>query len=240
MPTFIDESGDAGAGVQSAPYFRLGAVYFERPDQIPGFVDQVASLRTKIGKPRVFEFHFSRISHECRVAFFEAISEQPFHFVVCSLEKDRFERSKLTKDGIRELTIERLLSHLGPTYRATQKMTAGTRRFGERIIYDECDDPSFQKILNTKFRLLRGEADQRLIKDIKPGKSKSDSCIQLADMVCGAVGRYLQGQTIYLDLIASRKDRDRNHSMSKEDRGDGPESPVAPVRCRLSTQLGVA
>ena len=204
MPTFIDESGDAGPGPKCARYFRLGAVYFEKTDHLPDFTDRIALLRSDLNLPRVFEFHFAKISPDLRIAFLNAVSDQPFRFVVSSVEKQRSEVQKLTKDIIRAAAIDGIIDHLGASYRTTKAGSTFTGRFGERVVYDECDDPTYTKILQSKLRALRCEAQQNLVKAVRPGKSKSDSCIQLADMICGAVGRHLQGDPAYYNLIEKK------------------------------------
>ena len=62
MPTFIDESGDVGPGEKSAPYFRLGAVWFESFDHVQDLADEIAALRARLGLKRDFEFHFAQRS----------------------------------------------------------------------------------------------------------------------------------------------------------------------------------
>ena len=74
------------------------------------------------------------------------------------------------------------------------------------IVYDECDDPAFERALRDALKLVSAtrSRDRRLIRDIRPGKSKSDPGIQLVDMVCGAVGKHIRGESEYYDLICSK------------------------------------
>lgn len=47
---------------------------------------------------------------------------------------------------------------------------------------------------------MRPEADPGL----RSGRSKSDPGIQLVDMVCGAVGKHIHGESGYFRLIESK------------------------------------
>lgn len=206
MPTFIDESGDAGPGDGSSAHFRLGAVWFESYDLVQDFTDNIATLRRNLGLSPHFEFHFAHLHAQRKMAFFEAIAEHRFNFVVCSHEKNTFDRKSLTKDLIREATIGGLVKHLGDWYLAAEACKEGTAGLGERVVYDECDDPAYARLLKAQFRSLssgRG-ANKKLIGDVNPRKSRVDACLQLADMVCGAVGRHLDGQSDCYNLFKNK------------------------------------
>jgi hypothetical protein len=141
-----------------------------------------------------FEFHFAKSNHKQRTAFFEAIRSLQFVAVVCSFDKDAFGRSELTKDRIRELVASEIASQLAGKYLVAE---AARGRFeAEVVIYDECQDPSFEKCLRNAFRswMSRIRADRPLVKKFKPCKSKVSLCLQLADMICGAVAWHLDGK----------------------------------------------
>ena len=206
MPTFIDESGDTGPGMTSARFFRLVAVCFEHTEAIPTFSENVILLRDRLQLPQTFEFHFSHINHRQRLAFLEMAAAHPFIFVASCFEKDSFPRDTLSKAVIRQTTIGGLVRHLGVCYRlAAEKLGAG-RHLNERIVYDECHDPAYVADLKQSFSKTLAGTDEperfaRLVKSIKPGKSKSDPCLQLADMVCGSISSHLAGQHSYHEII---------------------------------------
>src|SRR5947209_3459611 len=117
MPTFIDESGDPGPGDASPRFFRLAAVWFETFDHVEAVVEAIAQLKKdklKVGDS--FEFHFTEISHQQRVAFFEAVADQPFYFTACSFDKDRGNRKTLTKEVICATCIAHLTRELHDYY----------------------------------------------------------------------------------------------------------------------------
>ena len=62
-------------------------------------------------------------------------------------------------------------------------------------------------ILNAGFRSLRSGRGplKKLIRSIKPGKSRVDPRLQLVDMVCGAVGSYLDGDDTFYKLFSTKK-----------------------------------
>jgi len=206
MPTYIDESGDTGTKKGSAPYFRLAAVFFEDTIQIERFSERLSALRTELGLRQLYEFRFSKTVHDIRMAFFKVAAAEPFHFIVSSFEKHTFDYGKLTKDVVKEKTIDGLIKHLGECYLTVEECLNSRGGLKELIVYDACDDPAFERALRDGFKTISAtrSCGRRLIRDIKPGKSKSDPGIQLVDMVCGATGKHIEGQSIYYNLISNK------------------------------------
>jgi hypothetical protein len=206
MPTYMDESGDTGTKKGSTPYFRLAAVFFEDTTQIDHVSQRLSAIRTELGLPQSYEFRFARTVHHIRMAFFKAVVATPFHFVVSSFEKHSFDHGTLTKDVIPDQTIRALIKHLGEWYLLVEECRGLPAGLKELIVYDECDDPNFERALRDGFKPLSTmrSSGGRLIRDIRPGKSKSDPGIQLVDMVCGATGKHIDGQSDYFNLIKSK------------------------------------
>jgi hypothetical protein len=130
--------------------------------------------------------------------------------VASCFEKDSYNRKTLSKEVIRQTTIDGLVRHLGECYRLAAERIREGRHLNERIIYDECNDPSYVADLKKSFSKALGGNDKagrfaKLFKSIKPGKSKSDPCLQLADMVCGSVSSYLAGQNCYHEIIKNNQ-----------------------------------
>jgi hypothetical protein len=88
MPTFIDESGDPGPEAGSSRHFRLSAVWFESRADIGQFLDVLAETRRGLEVSPFLEFHFTAMTHERRIAFFERIANTHFNFVVSAFRKD--------------------------------------------------------------------------------------------------------------------------------------------------------
>jgi hypothetical protein len=206
MPTFIDESGDPGPEAGSSRHFRLSAVWFESRTHVDEYLDVLAETRRGLRVSPFLEFHFAAITHERRIAFFEGITKTHFYFAVSGFRKDDHDRRSLTKSAIQEATIDGLVRHLQEWYLFAEEIKAGNAGLNEKIVYDECQDTQYVRTLKSSFRTLKSSrgANKKLVDDVRPGKSKSDGCLQLADMVLGAVGRHLDGDNVYYDYIRSR------------------------------------
>ena len=139
--------------------------------------------------PTSFEFHYAKNNDRQRMAFFNVLPRLQFNYVVArSLDEQAFAPGALTVARIRSKTIAAWSVEWRngcSSPRGAKKTSAGRRR----IVYDECNDPAYVNIIKTEFRNLssgRG-VNEKLVRCIKPGKSKADPRIQLADMVCGGV-----------------------------------------------------
>jgi Protein of unknown function (DUF3800) len=206
MPTYIDESGDAGIKDGSTPYFRLAAVHFNDTSQVERLAECLVSVRAKLGLPQSYEFRFAKSAHNIRMSFFTAVAAQPFVFIACSFEKNTFDPRILSKDSVRDGTIGGLLKHLAEWYRLIEERLDPDGGLKELIVYDECDDPAFERAIRAGLKVMTAgrQRNGRLIRDIKSGKSKCDPGIQLVDMVCGAVGRHISGESGYYKLIETK------------------------------------
>ena len=196
-----------GRGRVLPPQFRLAAVWFESNELVQSFTDGIAALRIELGLSAGSEFHFTHLNGRRRAEFFKAIASHRFSFAFSAFEKSAFKRKTPTKDLIREETVGGLVKHMREWYLIAKACKDGTAGLGERIVYDVCDDPSYAKILKAQFRSLssgRG-TNKKLIGDVNPRKAKRDSYIQLADMVCGAVGRHLTGESDYYNLFKHKE-----------------------------------
>ena len=138
--------------------------------------------------------------------FFKAAAAAPFHFIVSSFNKHAFDFGKLTKDIVRDKTIDGLIKHLGKRYLNVEGFLNSPGGLKELIVYDECDDPAFERALRDGFKPFNASrsSGRRLIRDFRPGKSKADPGIQLVDMVCGATGKHIDGLSVYYDLIRTK------------------------------------
>jgi hypothetical protein len=207
MPTFIDESGDPGPGEGSSRFFRLAAVWLEREEHVEQYLATMKEVRSDILKlPDTFEFHFAKNNHRQKAAFFDALSGIPFNFAFASIDKRAFAPGVLTTNRIRQAVVVGLMGHMEDWYQCAEACKDGEAGLNERVLYDECDDANYVKILKEGFRSLasRRGANEKLIRSIKPGKSKHDLRLQLADMVCGAVALYLDGVDLYYGGLKSQ------------------------------------
>ena len=126
-----------------------------------------------------------------------------FRFVVVTLTKSSLRVEQLSKDFIRERTIPRLAAKLVEWYYSAEQHKEWPLGLNERIVHDECSDQKYNICLKSNLSLpdpIR-HRDGKLIHRIRSGRSKSDRRLQLADMVCGAVGKQLLEDGGFHDLL---------------------------------------
>ncbi len=203
MPTFIDESGDSGPGVKSARHFRLVAVWFSSMEDVEQYIAKIGDLKVQMNISQDFEFHFAKISHPQRLRFYEAVAELPFRFAFQNFDKDQFNRDFLDKERIIASTIEGMVRLLTGHY---LEFARSGNKVSERVIYDECNDKKYTSSLQSAFNSISSHSEEtrKFIKSVKPGKSKSDLRIQLADMICSATCRHLDGDNSYFDSFRGK------------------------------------
>jgi hypothetical protein len=203
MPTFIDESGDTGIKEESSACFRLAAVVFDSPTDVESYSACLSSLRADLRLTRDFEFHFAKIGHRLRMKFFEAFATMPFSFVASSIQKSALARADLSKRIVCEKATRGLIKHLEPQYLEIETRLGFPRGLKDGIVYDECDDPTFVRALKDCLKPLTAErpCGRKLVRGCRPGKSHVDEALQLADMICGATGKHLDGEGEYYRLL---------------------------------------
>ena len=153
MPTFIDESGDSGVGEKCSPHFRLAAVWFERIDQVVACTDEIARIRSAVLRVSPsFEFKFSSIKPDHRVAFFEAVARHPFYFALSSIEKRHIAKEVQSSATIYELAVGGLTKRLHDFYLIAEACRESA--LYERVVYDETTDPTFVEHLRSGFLSL--------------------------------------------------------------------------------------
>jgi Protein of unknown function (DUF3800) len=187
----IDESGCPGFKLTkgSTPYFIIGMICF--PDFKEGEkVSQViANLKVTLGLNR--EFKFSKTHPNVKDKFFQAVCQHNFKIRVLVVDKKSIYSPHLRteRESFYNYFIKQLIHYDGKILKgATVKLDGrGSREFKNR--------------LNT---YLRQTLDGHKIKKLTFADSKSDSLIQLADMVVGAIAR---------SYATNRKDEQRWKNM---------------------------
>lgn len=205
MPTFIDGSGDTGRKRHSAPYFRLGAVYLPSAAAANAFRAGVTQLRADLGLRAGYEFKYHRTEHhpDRRAAFFDAALAHGFRFVVCCVDKTAGPWRAATKADLLYAATMYLAATLRPVYVAAEAVTG--RALREPVLADDCEDPVFLDALRHAFRGLESVAEPGVPFVLRPdfGDSANDECLQLVDMVCGAVGDHIEGRGLWYGRIRS-------------------------------------
>jgi hypothetical protein len=214
MPTFIDESGDTGWKPGSRPYFRMGAVWLPTPDVVAACRKSIQAVRANLGLKSDYEFKFAQTSsHPQRcTAYFQAVLEHEFRFVVCAYDKHRIDPpgSVEAPDFHRGCAVT-LASHLRANYLAAEELK-GLKRGGkprlleELVVVDDNQDKDFLAAIKSAFRAPESgrQPGARLIGKVKFRASRPDEMIQLVDMVLGAAGAHLGGKSRWYRQIENR------------------------------------
>lgn len=207
MPTFIDESGETG---RVSPYFRLAAVWLPTQAVVEGFRTAIRQFQKTAGLEG-YEFKSSKsLSVERRIAFFQTAMAHPFRFAVASVDKHHPEWRDAGRSVIHWACAVSLAVSLRDVYleeESRRAAVAGERKpLNELVVVDDNKDRGFLAIIKRKFGELRSgvRPGSPLVSKVKFRGSRPEELIQLADMVCGAVGDYLSGNDAYYKIIASR------------------------------------
>ena len=212
MPTFIDESGDTGWKPGSLPYFRLGAVWLPTKEVVEACRKSIRAARKKLGLPENFEFKStSTKGHpERRHEFFEAALGHEFRFAVCGYDKHRMSVGCLETVGFHWGCSVVLATHLRATYQQAEAAAAAACgkpvALEELVIVDDNQDKNFLAEIKAAFRVMpsRTRPGRKLVGKVKFRDSGPDEMLQLVDMVIGAVGAHLDGDSTWYDLISGR------------------------------------
>jgi Protein of unknown function (DUF3800) len=212
MPTFIDESGDTGWKPGSLPYFRLAAVWLPTHQAVEACRQSIHAVREKLGLKKNAEFRFARTaSHpERRRAFFNAALEHEFRFVVCAYDKTRLVSGSVESSEFHWGCAVTLAAYLRPTYLAAEKakeLTSGRQALlDELVVVDDNQDKEFLTTIKKMFRGLASgwRSGGKLVGKVKFRGSQPDEMLQLVDMVVGAAGAHLDGDSTWYNLIGER------------------------------------
>jgi len=207
MPTFIDESGDTGPFSDGGTaYFRLAAVWVPTNEHVVLFRNKIQRLREKLGLPRTFEFKFSKTHQkpEWREAFFSAAMSQEFWFIVSLIDKNN-DPCAFTHQAQHWACATEIAAALRPVY---QRAEDGKKRpLRELIVVDDNHDRDYLATIKRQFRGLKStrQPGSSMIGTVCFRNSVAHEMLQLADMICGAVGaRIDDGNWIWYDQVAER------------------------------------
>lgn len=202
MLAFLDESGDAGRKLEkgSSQFFTVALVTFSDHDEATRCDRRIGLLRSEMGLPASFEFHFRDDSHKRRLAFLEAISSYDFVYHAFVLDKNPaklYGKGFQYKDSLYKyvcgLVFENAKPHL---HRAT-------------VVIDGSGDRSFRQQLENYLKARGNEHGGReVIAKIKIQRSNSNNLLQLADYTAGIVNRYAmkkKGAEDYRKWIAAHE-----------------------------------
>lgn len=207
MPTFLDESGDPGDGEGSSTYFRLCAVSVPTEVVAERIRAEIRTTRTGAGRGAAYEFKYSKTRHlpELRRAFFESVLRHDFRFATVSIDKRRLAGEISTVGICQWLATTALATILRPMYVSRYESAPAMYR-PEAVTADDNRDGEFLGTLKESFRGLGTLDSPRrvLIDEVRFRNSRADEMLQLADMLCGAVGAAIDGSSASYSMVATR------------------------------------
>jgi hypothetical protein len=194
MLVFVDESGDPGmkGKAGSSAYFIISAVIFEENDAAEDCDAQIEALREQLFKGAHREFHFNKLSDRFREDFFRTIAPHDFFHISFALNKAKLYGPGFQyKDSFYKYTANLLFENAKPYLRDASVVIdrSGNREFRQQL----------EKYLKRKIN-----TDGQIIRKVKSEPSHSNNLIQMADMVCGAIGRSFKEGTVE-DRVRFRK-----------------------------------
>ena len=194
MLVFIDDSGDAGFKLDkgSSKHFVIACVIFDDDLDAEETSLKIKRLRRSLKWRDDHEFKFNKASKVIRLTFLKEVKDCKFRIRAIVADKSTIGSPELrrSKNKFYNYMIKEVLSK-----------SDGFIKEG-RIRLDGHEDRAYKKAATTYFRQ---QANPRggVIKNMKFVNSKSDSLIQLADMVAGSILRTTQaGKTDSKDYLA--------------------------------------
>lgn len=190
---FVDESGDAGLNnSKGSTYYVIAMAQLSNREP----VTELMALRKELNLSPNFEFHFYKMNSKQKDEFFQAIRPLSFRVRAAALIKSHtpFEFRAL---GSVELATQ-LLVNL--TLRASPLDIAN-----DILVLDDAPD-SFVQSLRIHFTQAYKQVKRdRPFKKIVSSKSKNDDGLQIADMIAGAVRKFvLEDDAAYFQTLSPK------------------------------------
>ena len=184
MLVFIDESGDAGMQGKkgSSEYFIVTAVVFEDLEDANDCDLRIDELRAQCFRAGRGEFHFNSCCREIRERFLTETGKCEYVYLSFA-----FNKSKLYGEGFQyknsfyKYAVNLLFENVKPYLNSAI------------VVFDSCGNREFRQELKKYLtRRVGSVKGGNLVKKIKTDDSCRNNLLQLADMVCGAMARFLR------------------------------------------------
>ena len=170
---------------------------------------KIEEIRLQWFNGRAFEFHFNSCSRDIRERFLAETAK--FEYLYTSFV---FSKAKLYGEGFHyknsfyKYAVNLLFQNLKPYLK------------NATVIFDRCGNRDFQQELKKYLgRRVNEKGREQFVKKIKTNNSDTNNLLQLADMVCGAVARYLrkakQDHLAYRKIISHRETVDEGLAALK-------------------------
>ena len=196
MLVFIDEHGDTGVKFNSGstPHLIVSAVVFLKAEHAEKCAETVRRVRRELEWTEDSEFHFSKNSDRVRLAFLEAISHEKFtYFAFVLNKKNLWSLSMKDPDRMYSKVCEWVVGNAQSYLRNAS------------VFIDKRGGRDLKQRLKVCLRALQTPDGQKLVKKVSMISSRSNSLIQLADYVAGALGRFEKhGDRRFLEIIVSK------------------------------------
>ena len=185
MLAFIDESGDCGMKFDSgsSTYFVVTAVLFPDNFSADACDRGIDELKHKLSIPRAFEFHFTECRDSLREKFLKHVAHENFRYYAFILNKPKLFGGRFDDPNEVYQTAARFVCD------------NARRHFHDaKVVIDRTGNRDFKRKLEAALKSTMTEADGTCrIRKVGMEHSHSNNLVQLADMVCGAVGRDYNG-----------------------------------------------
>jgi len=193
MLIFIDDSGDPGfkLGRGSTSVFVVAMIIFKDNLVAEETSLNIKKLKRELNFRDEYEFKFNKCSRELRIKFLEKIKNYDFTARAISVRKELIRSPILrsSREKFYNFIVQNLLSHYEDNFfnLATVKI-----------------DGRASKIFRAEFdyylRKMINNLTKKKIGKIKHVNSRTDSLIQLADMVAGSIRRLKEASKNDYDL----------------------------------------
>ncbi len=187
MLAFLDESGDTGRMTDkgSSRFLIVSIALFLDNEEALACDKRIDLLRTELGVPSDYEFHYSRNSKQKRLRFLEAIAPYSFTIVTVAIDKDP---DKLWGPGFNDKkSFYKYACHMVLT-NAMPYLDNAT------LVIDKSGGDTFsgelKKYLRDKFKTN----DSDKIKKFKTQDSHKNNLLQLVDYCASISNRKLQSK----------------------------------------------
>jgi len=201
MLAFVDESGDSGFNFStgSSTFFICVAAIFPDSFSADACDRSIDELRRTLKMPSRYEFHFSHCSDRVRAEFFRKVANEQFKYYGFVLNKRSLYGSRFNdKQGFYDLAVGLICENARPLLN------------NATVVIDECGDRGFRQNLEKTLKARMANEDGTCnIRKVRMEPSHNNNLVQLADMLCGAVGRsYSAGSAKKEDFrrIVSRRE----------------------------------
>jgi hypothetical protein len=198
MLAFIDESGDCGLkfGKGSSSYFTCVVVMFNDNFCAEACDSSVDALRVSLQRPCGQEFHFTDSSDKVRRRFLETVGQSEFQYAGLVINKRRLSEERFQDaKQVYEFAVGIVCEQVRPLLKDA------------KIIIDKNGDRAFRQNLEKSLKVqMTGLDGTCCIRKVTMEASHSNNLLQLADMICGAIGRsFTQNDERFRKLVRRRE-----------------------------------